>query len=99
MSTRNIANIQPGDVFVYPAPDSNSYGHAVMVADVAEDADTDRKAVILVEGIIPARSIHVMHNLDDTSNSPWFIIDEESDNQSYTIFQFDNSNLKYFPSK
>lgn len=99
MATRNIANIQPGDVFVYPAPDSNSYGHAVMVADVAEDPETDRKAVILVEGIIPARSIHVMQNLDDTSNSPWFFISEESDKQSYTIFKFDNTNLKYFPSK
>ena len=99
MATRSIENIQPGDVFVYPAPDSNSYGHAVMVADVAENPNTHRKAVILVEGIIPARSIHVMQNLDDTSNSPWFIIDEESDYQSYTIFQFDNSNLKCFPSK
>ena len=99
MATRSIENIQPGDVFVYPAPNGNSYGHAVMVADVAGDPNTDRKAVILVEGIIPARSIHVMQNLDDMSNSPWFIIDEESDNQSYTIFQFNNSNLKYFPSK
>jgi hypothetical protein len=70
-----------------------------MVADVAEDPETDRKAVILVEGIIPARSIHVMQNLDDTSNSPWFFISEESDKQSYTIFKFDNTNLKYFPSK
>lgn len=99
MATRNITNIQPGDVFVYPAPDSNSYGHAVMVADVAEDPDTDRKAVILVEGIIPARSIHVMQNFDDSANSPWFIINVNSENQSYTIFQFDNSNLKFFPSK
>jgi hypothetical protein len=36
MQTRDLADIQPGDVFVYPA-NSQRYGHAVMIVDVAKD--------------------------------------------------------------
>lgn len=38
MRQRTLADIQPGDVFVYAAvdrPDNHKYGHAVMVVDVA----------------------------------------------------------------
>ncbi len=36
MEKRDLGRIQPGDVFIYPA-NGSQYGHAVMVADVAED--------------------------------------------------------------
>ena len=96
MDDRDLSDIQPGDVFVYPAPNSNSYGHAVMVADVAEDQNTGNKAIMLVEGFLPARSIHVMRNWQDPSISPWFIIDEESDVLSFSMFQFHATDLKCF---
>ena len=35
MDNRYLSDVQPGDVFVYPA-NSNRYGHAVMVADVSQ---------------------------------------------------------------
>ena len=97
MDERELADIQPGDVFVYPAPNSNSYGHAVMVADVAQNQNTGKKAIMLVEGFIPARNIHVMRNSQDSSVSPWFILDEESDTYSFSLFQFRNTDLKCFP--
>ena len=97
MDEREVADIQPGDVFVYPAPNSNSYGHAVMVADVAQNQDTGKKAILLVEGFIPARSIHVMRNMQDPSASPWFILDEESDTHLFSLFQFKYIDLKCFP--
>ena len=97
MDERELADIQPGDVFVYPAPNSNSYGHAVMVADVAQNQNTGKKAIMLVEGFIPARNIHVMRNSQDSSVSPWFILDEESDTYSFSLFQFKNTDLKCFP--
>ena len=97
MDDRDLSDIQPGDVFVYPAPNSNSYGHAVMVADVAEDPNTGNEAIILLEGFIPARSIHVMRNVQDPSKSPWFILDKESETQTFSLFQFRNTDLKCFP--
>jgi hypothetical protein len=95
MNPRPLTEIQPGDVFVYPA-NSQRYGHAVMVVDVAQNHETGSKAIILVEGFMPARSIHVMQNWDDSRNSPWFILDETSDFQTFSLFQFNVSDLKYF---
>ena len=97
MDKRRLADIQPGDVFVYPAPNSNSYGHAVMVADVAQNQNTGKKAIMLVEGFIPARNIHIMRNSQDSSASPWFILDEESDSHLFSLFQFKDTDLKCFP--
>ena len=77
MEERDLGRIQPGDIFVYPA-NSSQYGHAVMVADVAENTN-GYLAVLLVEGYLPARSIHVMRNWQDAKNSPWFILDGESE--------------------
>lgn len=95
MVTRRLSDIQPGDVFVYPA-NSQRYGHAIMVADVAQNPETGGKAAILVEGFMPARSIHVMQNWDDSRNSPWFILDESSDYQTFSLFQFNVTDLKCF---
>ncbi len=95
MTVRNIADIQPGDVFVYAA-NSERYGHAVMVADVAQNPDTGQKAVILVQGFMPARSIHVIRNLEDPLYSPWFIIDGESDGFSFSPFEFSYTDLRCF---
>ena len=97
MDARDLEDIQPGDVFVYPAHDSRSYGHAVMVADVAQDKKTGMKAVLLLEGFIPARSIHIIRNLQDQDLSPWFILDKESDIQTFSLFQFYTKDLKCFP--
>ena len=95
MKPRPLTEIQPGDVFVYPA-NSQRYGHAVMVADVAHNPETGSNAVVLVEGFMPAKSIHVLRNWDDSHNSPWFILDETSDYQTFSLFQFNVSDLKYF---
>jgi hypothetical protein len=96
MEVRALTDIQPGDVFIYPA-NSQRYGHAIMVADVAKNTSDGTTAVIVVEGFMPARSIHVMRNPENLNNSPWFILDEESDNQTFAIFQFKITDLKYFP--
>lgn len=96
MDHRDLDDIQPGDVFVYPA-NNNRFGHAVMVADVAWNRETDTKAIMLIEGFLPARSIHVMQNLQDPSLSPWFILDEKSDVHTFALFQFNTSDLRCFP--
>lgn len=95
MEKRDLGCIQPGDIFVYPA-NSSQYGHAVMVADVAENTN-GYLAVLLVEGYLPARSIHVMRNWQDEKNSPWFILDGESDEITFSAFRFSVDDLRYFP--
>ena len=95
MQDRILADIQPGDVFVYPA-NGERYGHAVMVADVAQRPDTGEKAILLVEGYLPARSIHVMNNLADSTHSPWFLLDKHAESFDFSIFHFDATDLKYF---
>lgn len=95
MEKRDLGCIQPGDIFVYPA-NSSQYGHAVMVADVAENTN-GYLAVLLVEGYLPARSIHVMRNWQDEKNSPWFILDGESDEITFSAFRFSVDDLRNFP--
>lgn len=96
MDQRDLDDIQPGDVFVYSA-DNNRFGHAVMVADVAQDLKTGTKAIMLIEGFMPARSIHVMRNIQDPSISPWFILNGKSDVLTFSIFQFKSTDLRCFP--
>ena len=96
MEVRALTDIQPGDVFIYPA-NSQRYGHAIMVADVAKNTSDGTTAVIVVEGFMPARSIHVMRNPENLNNSPWFILDQDSEILNFSLFQFNTSDLRHFP--
>ena len=95
MKTRRLADIQPGDVFVYPARYRQQYGHAVMVVDVAINSD-GKKAFLLAEGNTPAREIHVMRNFENPFRSPWFMLDEDADNLILSVFHYKASDLKSF---
>lgn len=67
LKTRELKDMQIGDVFVYPhrkVAGKNRYGHAVMVADMAVNKRTGKKAFLLIEGNTPARDIHVVRNLN-----------------------------------
>lgn len=80
MPVRKLADIQPGDVFLYDAKSrpSSQYGHAMMVADVAVHPATGRNAILLLEGSTPATNIHLVKNLADPSHSPWFILENNT---------------------
>lgn len=67
---RPLADIQPGDVFVYPG-NGRFFGHAVIVVDVAVNKN-GKKAFLLAEGNTPARDIHLIRNLENPFRSPWF---------------------------
>ena len=95
MKTRRLADMQPGDVFVYPARYGQQYGHAVMVVDVAIN-ERGRKAFLLVEGNTPAREIHVMRNFENPFRSPWFMLDEDADNLILSVFHYKATDLKHF---
>jgi len=61
--------IEAGDVFIQ----GGSPGHAVIVVDVAQDAQ-GRRAVLLAQSYMPAQDIHVLRNPRSPDN-PWYIID------------------------
>ncbi len=107
MPLRKLADIQPGDVFIYDAKSrpSSQYGHAMMVADVAVHPATGRKAILLLEGSTPATNIHLVKNLAAPSHSPWFFLEDdtntaESDEKSkmlnFGVTTYHTNELYYF---
>ena len=63
-----LADIQIGDVFVkggFP-------GHAVLVADMVENAQTGEKRFLLIQSYMPAQEMHVLKNPGATDGSPWY---------------------------
>ncbi len=95
MTTRRLADMQPGDVFVYPAPNGQIYGHAIMVVDVAV-SKSGKKAFLLAEGNTPARNIHILRNFQNPFRSPWFKLDETADNLILSVFHYKSTDLKHF---
>lgn len=95
MQTRRLADMQPGDVFVYPARYGHKYGHAVMVVDVAVNKK-GKKAFLLAEGNTPARNIHVMRNFKNPLRSPWFMLDDEAEHLILSVFHYKSSDLRHF---
>lgn len=95
LETRPLSEIQPGDVFVYPARKGHKYGHAIIVIDVAVNKE-GKRAFLLAEGNTPARSIHVIRNLRSPLLSPWFVVDEDAKDFSLSIFHYNASELKHF---
>ena len=98
MRQRSLADMQPGDVFVYAAvdrPGNHKYGHAVMVMDVAKNKN-GKKAFLLAEGNTPARDIHIMRNFENPFRSPWFFLDEDTDILLLSVFPYKSNELRHF---
>ena len=95
LEQRRLKDMQPGDVFVYPARNGKRYGHAVMVVDVAV-SKSGKKAFLLAEGNTPARDIHVMRNFKNPFRSPWFMLDEDADDLLLAVFHYKSSELRHF---
>jgi hypothetical protein len=95
MKTRRLVEMQPGDVFVYPARYGQKYGHAVIVVDVAINKSGE-KAFLLAEGNTPARNIHIIRNFENPFRSPWFVLDSEADNLLLSVFHYKATDLKHF---
>jgi hypothetical protein len=64
----SVDDIAIGDVFIkggFP-------GHAVLVADLAENKATGEKRFLLVQSYMPAQDIHVLKNPKTEDGSPWY---------------------------
>jgi len=67
-----LSEIQSGDVFIkggFP-------GHAVIVLDVAVNKTTNDKCFLIAQSYMPAQSIHILKNPNNTTLSPWYSVSE-----------------------
>jgi hypothetical protein len=69
----SFADAHIGDVFIQ----GGSPGHAMMIADMAANANGD-KIFLLLQGFMPAQSIHIVKNLEQPSISPWYQLKNDS---------------------
>lgn len=92
---REVKDVQPGDVFVYPSRHKGRMGHAVIVVDVARSR-SGKVAVMCVEGNTPAREAHVVRNLLNPFRNPWFMLSENADRHSISVFQFKKEELRHY---
>lgn len=67
-----LAQAQPGDVLVH----GGSPGHAVLVADVAENPRTGQRYLLLLQSYMPAQNIHVLRNVHQPALGAWFAVPE-----------------------
>ena len=72
MKKVEIQNMQIGDVFIQKR---RPYGHAVIVVDMAENKNNDEKIFMIAQSFMPAQSIHILRNFNDTALSPWYGLD------------------------
>lgn len=91
---RDIKDVQPGDVLVYPARSGHKYGHALIVVDVAK-SKAGKVAIMCAEGNTPARDKHIVRNLNPLKN-PWFFLDEDDETIWISCFHFNKNELRHY---
>lgn len=70
MKTIPKDSMRIGDVFIkggFP-------GHAVMVMDMAVNKTSGEKIFIISQSYMPAQDIHILKNFNDSSLSPWYLL-------------------------
>lgn len=92
--SRELKDVHPGDVFVYPSRRKGTYGHAVLVADVAR-SKSGKIAVLCIEGNTPAREIHILRN-QRRPWSAWYILKGDEDVVHLTPFTFKKGDLRHY---
>ena len=69
-----ISDIRPGDVFIQ----GGFPGHAVIVVDVAQNADGE-KIFMIAQSYMPAQEMHILVNPSNEDLSPWYSTNFEGD--------------------
>jgi Domain of unknown function (4846) len=78
-TVRDLKDLQIGDVFIVSNP--KSYGHAMIVMDVAENPQTKDKIFLLAQSYMPAQDIHIVKN--PKGGGVWYSL-KDLDSQLYT---------------
>ncbi len=84
-SVSALKEIQAGDIFII----GGSPGHAVTVMDVAMN-NAGEKVFMISQSFMPAQDIHILKNMNNTSISPWYSVQDIEDvieTPEYTFYQ------------
>ncbi|MFD1063169.1 DUF4846 domain-containing protein [Winogradskyella litorisediminis] len=87
---KNISTLKIGDMLIL----GGFPGHVIMIADIVENENGER-LFLLIQGNTPAQSIHLLKNLDDSTISPWYKLQLNSE-ISVPGFTFANSKFVRF---
>src|SRR5262245_51680426 len=71
LAAKPLGELAAGNLFIrggFP-------GHAVLVADVAENRATGERRFLLVQSFMPAQEMHVLKNPADGDGPPWYPLD------------------------
>lgn len=90
MSRLSLDEIAPGDVFIQ----GGFPGHAIMVVDVAENAEGEKLA-LFAQSYMPAQEMHVLVNPNNEGLSPWYVVGK-GDRLRTPEWTFDWSDLRRF---
>jgi hypothetical protein len=71
----DISDIKIGDVFIV----GGFPGHAVLVIDVCVNSVSGEKLFLIQQSYMPAQDIHIIKNLNNAIQSPWYSVRFASD--------------------
>ncbi len=71
----DISDIKIGDVFIV----GGFPGHAVLVIDVCVNSVSGEKLFLIQQSYMPAQDIHILKNLNNAIQSPWYSVRFASD--------------------
>ena len=91
-SVNKLNDIKIGDIFIQ----GGFPGHAVIVVDVAIHTQSQKKKILLAQSYMPAQEIHVLKNLYNKNNSPWYELGA-SNKLNTPEWTFNWGDLKQFP--
>lgn len=91
---KELKDVQPGDILVYPSRQKGRYGHAILVADVARNK-AGKIAILCVEGNNPAREAHIVRNPNLFRNL-WFALDDNDEVIHISVFHFNKEELRHY---
>jgi hypothetical protein len=89
----NINDLQIGDCFVQKG---RPIGHAVIILDMAVHEQTGEKIFLIAQSYMPAQSIHILSNFNNSKISPWYSSNfgEELKLPSWTFYKKDLRRFK-----
>ncbi len=87
----SVADLQIGDVFII----GGHPGHAMIIVDMATDGN-GKTAILVAQSYMPAQDIHIVTNLNDRRNSPWYVFDSGVSAFDFPEWSFTPSQLKRF---
>lgn len=88
----NFNRIDAGNVLIR----SGSPGHAMLVVDIAENAQGHR-IYLLAQSYMPAQDIHIVNNPANPGTNPWYSADNPGPNIETPEWMFRTSELRQWP--